>query len=99
MSTHALIQPRYWHYLISLLLCLAMVPVLRSQHLPLKFDWITLGAAYWFVLSAQSIFAAVLLGLIGLPRQHILGPFLAHYRENPLRIVPLVLFIAILIWL
>lgn len=99
MSTHALMKPRYWHYWLSLLLCLAMVPVLRSQHLPLKFDWITLGAAYWFVLSAQSIFAAVLLGLIGLPRQHILGPFLARYRKNPLRIVPLVLFIAILIWL
>jgi hypothetical protein len=92
-------KPRYWHYWISLLLCLALVPVLRSQHLPLKFDWITLAVAYWFVLAAQSIFAVVLLSLIGLPRQQILEPFLARYRENPLRIIPLVLFIAILVWL
>ena len=92
-------KPRYWHYWISLLLCLALVPVLRNQHLPLKFDWITLAVAYWFVLAAQSIFAAVLLSLIGLPRQQILEPFLARYRENPLRLVPLLLFIAILVWL
>ena len=37
---------RYWHYWISLLLLAAMVPVLRSQHLPLKFDWVTFGVAY-----------------------------------------------------
>jgi hypothetical protein len=76
-----------------------LVPVLRNQHLPLKFDWITLAVAYWFVLAAQSIFAAILLSLIGLPRQQILEPFLVRFRENPLRLVPLLLFVAILIWL
>ncbi len=92
-------NPRYWHYWISLFLCLAMVPFLHSQHLPLKFDWITLGVAYWFVLAAQSIFAAVLLCLIGLPREQVLKPFLARYRKNPLRIIPLFLFVGILVWL
>ncbi len=89
-------QPRYWHYWISLLLLLAMVPLLRSENLPLRFDWVTLGIAYWFLLAAQSIFAAVLLALIGLPREQILKPFLARYRENPLRLIPLLLFIVIL---
>ncbi len=84
---------------MSLALCLALVPVLRNQHLPLKFDWITISVAYWFLLAAQSIFAAVLLCLIGLPRRQALDPFLARYRENPLRIVPLLLFVATLIWL
>ncbi len=54
-------RPPYWHYWIGLLLCLALVPVLRSQGLPLEFDWITLGIAFWFLLTAESIFVAILL--------------------------------------
>jgi hypothetical protein len=92
------LKPLYWHYWISLLLGVALLPVLRSQHLPLKFDWMTITVAYWLVLAAQSIFVAVLLCVIGLPRDQTLGPFLAPYRANPLRIVPLLLFLAILIW-
>lgn len=84
------------HYWVSLLLCVAMVPVLRSRHLPLKFDWVTLSIAYWLVLAAQSIFAAVLLYLIGLPREAALMPFLQRYRSNSARIVPLLLFVVIL---
>jgi hypothetical protein len=98
MARYTITKPRYWHHWIGLILCLAMVPLLRSQHLPLKFDWITLGIAYWLVLAAQSIFAAVLLCLIGLPRRQVLQPLLARYRENPLRIIPLILFVAILVW-
>jgi hypothetical protein len=95
--TYFLIKPRYWHYWISLLLLLAIAPVLRRENLPLKFDWVTLGIAYWFLLAAQSIFASVLLALIGLPRKQVLQPFLARYRENPLRLIPLVLFVAVLV--
>ena len=90
-------KPRYWHYWISLLLLLAMVPLLQRENLPLKFDWITLGIAYWFVLAAQSIFVAVLLCLIGLPVEQVLRPFVASYRERPLRLIPLMLFIGALI--
>lgn len=99
IKTHTLMKPRYWHYWISLLLALVLVPVLRFENLPVKFDWITLGVAYWILLAAQSIFAAVLLCLIGLPPEQVLKPFLARYRENPLRIIPLLLFLAILVWL
>jgi hypothetical protein len=88
-------QPHYW---ISLLLGLALIPTLRSQQLPLKFDWITLSVAYWILLAAQSVFVAVLLGVIGLPRAQVLRPFLARYQENPLRLVPLLLYFAILVW-
>ena len=98
-SKARLLKPMYWHYWLSLLLCLAMVPVLTRLHLPLRFDWITLSVAYWLVLSAQSIFAAVVLGLIGLPRGQLLKPLLSRYRQNPLRLVPLILFLAILCWL
>ena len=90
-------QPRYWHYWISLLLTAALVPVLRSQHLPLKFDWITLGVAYWIVLTAQSIFAAALLAVIGLP-ELAWHPLLARYREQPLRAVAVLVYFGILAW-
>lgn len=99
ISTHSPMKPRYWHYWIGLGLLLAVVPVLRSQHLPVKFDWMTLGIAYWFVLATQSIFVAVALCVIGLPRQQALGPLLARYRENPLRILPVLLYFAILVWI
>ena len=97
-ETGSPMRPRYWHYWISLLLCVALVPVLRSQHLPLKFDWITLGVAYWFVLAAQAILLATILALIGLPRREVWDPFLAHYRENPLRIVAALVYFVILAW-
>src|SRR5438552_14278999 len=92
-------KARYWHYWISVLLGLALVPVLRSQHLPLRFDWITLGIAYWFFLSVQSIFVVVVLSLIGLPRERVLAPFLARYRANPLRAVLVLLYFAVIVWL
>lgn len=91
-------RPRYWHYWISLGLALALIPVLRSEHLPLKFDWITLGSAYWLVLAAQSIFVAAILCVIGLPREQALQPFLASYRQSPLRIVPVLLYFGVLVW-
>jgi len=92
-------KPSHWHYWIGLALLLAVVPVLRSQHLPLKFDWITLGVAYWFVLAAQSIFVAALLCVIGLPREQGVGPLLARYRENPLQVIFVLLYFAILVWM
>jgi len=98
MATRTPMKLSYWHYWIGLLLALALVPTLRFENLPLKFDWITLGVAFWILLAAQSIFAAVLLCLIGLPREQVLKPFLAHYRVNLLRIIPLLLFFAILAW-
>ena len=98
ISKNSPMKPRYWHCWVSLALGLALIPVLRSQHLPLKFDWMTLAVAYWLVLAAESMFVAVLLCIIGLPRDQTLAPFWASYRANPLRIVLLLLFLAILVW-
>lgn len=97
-ETRISMRPRYWHYWISLLLAVTLVPVLRSQHLPLKFDWITLSVAYWLVLAAQSIFVAVLLCLIGFAPKQVLEPFVKRCRDNPIRILPLLLFFALLAW-
>jgi len=86
------------HYWIGALLGIALIPALRALHLPVRFDWIRLGIAYWFVLAAQSIFVAAILCLIGLPRQQAFGPLVKRYRHNPWRIVLLLLFFLILGW-
>ena len=89
---------RHWHYGFSLLLGMALIPALRSQHLPLRFDWITLGAVYWLVLATQAIFVATIFSLVGLPRERVLTPFITRYRAQPLRIVLLMLYFVILLW-
>jgi PAP2 superfamily len=89
---------RYWHYWTSLLLTAALVPILRRLHLPFNFDWKTLGIAFWIVLDAQSIFVAVLLGLIGLPAETMIKPLLHRYQRQPLRFLLLVLYAGILFW-
>jgi len=91
-------HPSYWHYWLSALLAVALVPVLHAEHLPLAFDWVTLGVAFWLILAAQSIFVAALLALIGLPREETWQPFLMRCRKNPLHVVALFVFFAILAW-
>jgi hypothetical protein len=91
-------KPRYWHYWTGSFLSIALIPVLRKLHLPVRFDWITLGVAYWFVLAAQSIFVGAILCLIGFPKQAVLMPLSERYRRNPLRIVLLLLYLIILGW-
>jgi len=90
-------KPRYWHYWIGLLLSMALVPVLRGLHLPVRFDWKTFGTAYW-ILTVQSVFVAAVLCLIGLPGQAILGPLAERYQREPLRIVLLLLYLTALGW-
>ena len=91
-------KPSSWHYWIGLLLSLALIPCLRSLHLPIRFDWKTLGIAYWLVLAAQSIFVAALLSVIGRPMSAVLRPLAQRYRQAPLRIVLVVLYLGFLSW-
>jgi PAP2 superfamily len=91
------IKPRHWHYWISLLLGIAVVPILKRLHLPVSFDWKTFGIAY-LILGAQSVFVAVLLYLIGVPWQSSLEPFIQRYRREPARIVLVLLYLAALGW-
>ncbi len=92
------LQSRNWHYWIGFLLLVGLVPVLRSQQLPIKFDWITLGIAYWLVLAAQSVFLAVVLAGIGLPRRELWHPFLTRYRNKPVLILALLVYCGVLAW-
>jgi hypothetical protein len=96
--TNRPLKANSWHYWTSLLMGVALVPVLRSQHLPIRFDWITLGIAYWFFLAAQSIFVAVMLCLIGLPHKEFVDPFLRRCRQNRFRIMALIVYFVVLVW-
>jgi hypothetical protein len=77
---------------------MGLIPALRALDLPVQFDWMHLGIAFWIILTAQSIFVAALLCLITLPRQVVFDPLVDRYRRNPLRIVLLLLYLGILAW-
>ena len=87
--------PRDFHFWVSVLLAIAVVPFLRELNLTVRFDWLHLGSAYWLVLAAQSIFVATLLYLIGVAR---VQPLLERIRRDKLRIVLGLAFFLILFW-
>src|SRR5579863_2763863 len=86
------------HYWASSLLALALVPLLRTLNLPVRFDWALLVSAYWLVLAAQSIFVATLLYLIGAGPAGILRPFLLRIRREKIRVALALVFFLILLW-
>jgi hypothetical protein len=87
---------RNLHYWATLVLLAALIPVLRSQQLPVKFDWIRVSVAYWVILGVQSVFLAVLLALIG--GSQILAPLIDRYRRNWPRMLAVVVYFAVLAW-
>jgi hypothetical protein len=92
------LKPGYWHYRVSSLLGIALIPCLRWLHLPVSFDWITLGIAYWLVLAAQSVLVAAILWSLGSPGHSVLGLLINRYRRGPLRVVLLLVYVVILAW-
>ena len=91
-----LMRRRNLHYWVTLFLLGALIPVLRSQQLPVKFDWIRVSVAYWVILAVQSVFLAVLLALIG--RWQILSPLIHRYRRNWPRLLAVAAYFAVLAW-
>jgi hypothetical protein len=89
--------PRDFHYWVSALLALALVPLLRKLNLPVSFDWVHLGSAYWLVLAAQSIFVAILLYLIGVAPAPSLS-LLPRTRRDHVRVALALAFFIILLW-
>lgn len=89
---------RGFHYWITALLALALIPCLRKLNLPVNFDWAKLASAYWIVLTAQSIFVATLLYVIGFPGKETFGPAIQRLRGEKVRILFIVIFLAVLVW-
>jgi len=83
------------HYWVSALLGVALIPLLKRLNLPVDFDWLKLGSAYWLVLAAQSIFVATLLSLLAFSPELPFHPLLRPRREGPRVLVVLVYFLAL----
>jgi hypothetical protein len=88
-----------FHFGLSALLGLALLPALAWMKLPLRFDWQTYFSTYWVSLAAQSIFFAVLLYLIGFPRAQTIGPVWQRYRGQKLRFLFLTSLVVEFVWL
>jgi PAP2 superfamily len=89
---------RNLHFWISLLLIGALTQILRHLHLPLRFDWIKLSIAYWFVLAAQSIFMAAILFVIGIAGRDAQRDFVERWQREPMRLLLLLFYFGILGW-
>jgi hypothetical protein len=96
--THAKQWVRDFHYYASLLLAVAVVPLLRELNLPLRLDWRHLFSAYWLVLAAQAIFVATLLYLIGVPPGTTVGPLWTRIRRDKLRLMLALVFFLVLVF-
>jgi hypothetical protein len=84
-----------FHYFVSGILILACVPAFRAAHLRLSFDWERIIPLYWVGLAARSIFAAVVLALIGLPLRATVRPVWHHFAAQKGRIP---IFAGFVVW-
>ena len=71
------------------------MPLLKRFNLPVNFNWEVLGAFY-LLLSMQAIFLAVLLCLLGFDREKTFGPTLRRFKNQKLRILPVITFLLVL---
>ena len=83
------------HYWATALLILGLVPLLKRYNLPVNFKWAVLGAFY-LLLSMQAIFLGVLLCLLGFDPKKTFGPTLQRFKEEKLRILPVLAFFLVL---
>lgn len=87
---------RNFHYCATILLALALLPLLRLSHIPFRYDLKVFGLAYLLV-GAEAVFFASLLYLVLVPRQ-LMESFAVHLRRDRARIVILLLYFTVLLW-
>ncbi len=84
------------HFVVTFLLAAALVPAMLWAGLPLKFDWLVLLQTFWVAFAFQSIFAAVLLYLIGFPAEETFRPLWLRYNQDKRRLLLLAAFLGFL---
>jgi PAP2 superfamily len=90
---------RNFHYLLTVILLLVLVPALRFANLPVRFTWVSFFTAYWLNLGAQSVFGAIILYLIALSPRDTLVPFVTRYRRQLARLLMLLPCLGLIGWL
>jgi hypothetical protein len=90
--------PKDLHYWVSVLLGLALVPLLKRLNLPTNYDWAWLAFTYWVLFTAKSIFAATLLYLIGFSPAETIAPALDRVRREKVRFLLMLGYFVVLTW-
>jgi hypothetical protein len=83
------------HVLVTVLLTLAVVPLLRANHIPVRFAWANLTKIYWVTFAFQGAVAAILLYIIGFSARETFGPIVARLVADKRRILLLIPFLLI----
>lgn len=78
-------------YIVFAILLLLIFPAFRLAHLPFRFNFPSMVAAFWGGTVVEAIYFAVLLGMIGLPFKRTLMPCLARYHDQ--KILFLLIFV------
>ena len=87
------------HYWATLLLLMALVPILRAVGLPVRFTWTDYFVSYWLALTTQSAFAACVLYVVGFPYAETLAPVFRRIGKQKTRLLFLFPLATFMIWL
>jgi hypothetical protein len=87
------------HYWATLLLAIALAPILRAVGLPLRFTWTEYFVSYWLALTAQSAFTACILYVAGSPYAETLAPIFRRIGQQKARLLFLIPLSIFLVWL
>jgi hypothetical protein len=84
------------HVIVTIALTLAVLPLLRANHLPTRFAWSDIFEVYWMTFAFQGAVAAILLYLIGFSPKETIGPIFERLQADKRRILVLIPFLLIL---
>jgi PAP2 superfamily len=84
------------HLLVTILLTLALVPLLHLNHLPVRIAWADMSEIYWMTFVFQGAFAAILLYILGFSPKETVGSILGRLRVDWRRTLLLIPFLLIL---
>jgi PAP2 superfamily len=84
------------HVIVTIALTLAVVPLLRMNHLPVRFAWTFISRTFWVTFAFQGAVAAILLYIIGFSSKETVTPVLERLRADTRRILVLIPFLLIL---
>jgi hypothetical protein len=87
------------HYWVTLLMAIALIPILRAVGLPLKFTWADYFESYWLALVVQSAFAACVLYVAAFPYAETVAPTIRRIGRQKARLLFLIPLFFFLVWL
>lgn len=84
------------HFFSTAALALLAVPLIIHSRLPVRLHWGTMLVFFWVSLGSKSVPRALLFVLLAFPPRQTIGPFLARWRRQKIRIALALVFLAAL---